>query len=86
MRTIVEGEGINKTVLSEQFDRGRFLESNGQDVTLLAAVREGRLLVNVVDAPTSLTDRLAPGDTVLWVDAGEPVTSTRPDRQRAETD
>jgi hypothetical protein len=71
LRKIVEVSGVNKTSLSERFDRSTFLERHGPGVVPLVAVRDGRLLVNVIDAPTPLFDRLQAGDVVLWVNRNE---------------
>lgn len=67
LRRILEDDGVHKTALSEKFDKPTFLERHGPDLVPLMAVRDGRLLVNVIDAPTPLIDRLQSGDVVLWV-------------------
>ena len=70
LRRLIEEQGINRTTLSEKFDTARFIEKHGNDVIPLMAVRDGRLLLNVIDAPTALMDRLQIGDVVLWVKPG----------------
>jgi NhaP-type Na+/H+ or K+/H+ antiporter len=63
----IQNGGVRRTQLSKEFDRVAFFEHHGPEITPLIAVRDRRLIVNVVDAPTRLADRLAADDVVLWL-------------------
>jgi len=69
-KAITEGS-IRRTAISEKFDSRAFSDRHGDDAVPLLAVRDGRLLVSVVDSPTSLLDRLQPGDQLLWLPIGD---------------
>lgn len=71
---LVEHEGVRRTPLTGEFGRDEFLRHNGGGLLVLMVVRQGRLMVTTVDAPTPLVDRLQPGDQVLWLPVTGKVT------------
>ncbi len=70
---LVNHEGVRRTPLTEEFGRNEFLRHNGDELLVLMVVRQGKLIVSAVDAPTPLIDRLQPGDEVFWLPAEQKV-------------
>lgn len=67
LRGLLSRHAINMTPLTSEFRYEAFREEHGDDVMLLFALREGRLLIAAADAPNPLSSRLQPGDQLFWI-------------------
>lgn len=63
----MKDEEIRRSSVGGDSSGSWFESAHGRDAVALAVVRQGRLLVGAVDAPTPLVERLQPGDEVLWL-------------------
>lgn len=67
LSTRLRTEAIHSTSLTSEFRLESFRDLHGHAATPLFAIRDGRLLIEAVDAPNPLTARLQPEDQLYWL-------------------
>ena len=78
LRNLLARHPINMTPLTDEFRFDAFGEEHGDDVLLLFALRDSRLLIAAADSPNPLSTRLQPGDDLFWIGEESQASPTEP--------